>query len=377
MLVDFPLQSVATRVRASLGRWGPRPCLSGDRSFTADELLVLIDRYRDGLAERGVGPGDLVGIALPRGADQVAAVLGTLERGAAYVPLDPDYPAARRQFMADDAGLSLLLEAPFTQSAPPSPIVASELDALAYVIYTSGSTGRPKGVEITHRNLSSFIRSWDGVVDPARPGVWLAHTPLSFDPSVVELLWTLVVGAQVVFAPEGSAWTGGVIASLIERFGVTHLQCTPTRAQILLSDERDRAALAGLTRILIGGEALTASLANTLLDLGPQLTNIYGPTETTVWAFAHDVKAPAIDPVPIGMPLPGVDVLLLDHHRRVGGNGQRGELVLFGADVARGYRNRSEQTAAHFIEFEGRQIEGIQRPLSLQSCADKLVDLSA
>lgn len=355
MPVDAPLDAVPRRVRAALSALGDSACIRGDLPVSGSGLLARIDHFRDGLAALGIGPGALVGIGLPRSPDQVAAIFGVLERGAAYVPLDPEYPVARRRFMAEDAGLAFTLDAPFPDSSPPSPIVESDLSELAYVMYTSGSTGRPKGVEITHRNLAVFLRSWDSLVDPARPGVWLAHTSLSFDPSVVELLWTLAVGAPIVLAPEGSAWSGGVVGDLITRFGITHLQCTPTRARMLLVDELDRSGMAGLQRVFVGGEVLTAALANDLAALGPRITNIYGPTETTVWAFAHEVTNPAHDPISIGRPLVGVDVRVCRPDRSPAPDGELGELVLFGADVGRGYRDRPEQTEAQFITIDGRR----------------------
>ncbi len=355
---------------------------------------------------------------MPRSIDQVAAVVAVLEVGAAYVPIDPTYPPARRQLMMDDSAVAVVLgeqpdrsdaivfdrardgglhtQTPSRQSntsgtgeqtessngsvvwvAPPSwlpldrdeaigaAVSDVESDELAYVIYTSGSTGTPKGVRITNGNLNAFIDGWDGVVDRCRGDreetthendVWLALTSLSFDPSVVELLWTLVNGWTVVLAPDNPG--PGVVGSLIERFAVTHLQVTPTRASMLLADPDDCRGLEQLDHLLVGGEVLTSALARSLAARVANLTNVYGPTETTVWAFSHLVSAPTInrdlivDPVPIGRPLAGVTVFLVNPDDESVLPGTVGEVVLVGADVSPGYHNRLDATQHHFRPIE-------------------------
>jgi acyl-coenzyme A synthetase/AMP-(fatty) acid ligase/thioesterase domain-containing protein len=298
------------------------------RSVDGLGLLYRIDAWRDRLIEAGVTAGSTVGICLPRSIDQVAALFATHEIGAAYVPLDPNYPLARREYMVADLGVTVLLgsqnpEAPEflgatwvdppewhgvlrrPQSTPKLHHAPSEYE-LAYVIYTSGSTGKPKGVRITHGNLNAFLHEWDGLVPPEPAGVWLGLTSLSFDPSVVELLWTLSRGWSIVLAPERPA--PGAIGQLISTHKITHLQVTPTRASMLLSDKTDRKSLALLQEMFVGGEVLTATLARDLLRNVGVLTNVYGPTETTVWAFAHRFTAAStlVDPLPIGTPLQGV-----------------------------------------------------------------------
>jgi acyl-coenzyme A synthetase/AMP-(fatty) acid ligase/thioesterase domain-containing protein len=302
------------------------------RSVDGLGLLYRIDAWHDRLTQAGVTAHSMVGNCLPRSIDQVAALFAIHEIGAAYVPLDPNYPLARREYMVGDLEVEVLvgsqnLEAQEFQGArwiePPSwhgVVRRSQhganlhhvpLDSeLAYVIYTSGSTGKPKGVRITHGNLNAFLSEWDTLVSPEPPGVWLGLTSLSFDPSVVELLWTLSRGWSVVLAPERPA--PGAIGQLISAHGITHLQVTPTRASMLLSDKTDRSSLALLKELFVGGEVLTATIARDLLRHVPILTNLYGPTETTVWAFAHRFTAASElkDPLPIGLPLHGVSARL-------------------------------------------------------------------
>ncbi len=199
----------------------------GHTTWSYGELIAASERFASRLRAAGVGRGDHVGVALPRGLDMLVGVLATLRIGAAYVPLDPAYPLDRLEYMVDDAGLAALLtRGPLADSLALPGIVtldpagepdqASTADApeadgelvphdstdLAYVIYTSGSTGKPKGVMLAHDNVVNFFTAMDEVIDPDPAGVWLAVTSLSFDISVLELLWTLARGFHVVIKPE-------------------------------------------------------------------------------------------------------------------------------------------------------------------------------
>jgi amino acid adenylation domain-containing protein len=406
--------SVAARIRQRLEHAAETIVLveASGRRVNGPEFLQRCDAWRTKLTELNIGSRSIVGISMPRSIDQVAAVVAVMEVGAAYVPIDPTYPPARRELMMRDCAIGVVLgeqstvgslladrmsldladgvvhESEGTKQnsvawvAPPSWLpfasnenVASALykpepDDLAYVIYTSGSTGTPKGVQITHGNLNAFIDSWDSVVVAAdndqnvhaplaETKVWLALTSLSFDPSVVELLWTLINGWTVVLAPDNPG--PGVAGSLIERFSVTHLQVTPTRAAMLLADPDDCAGLDRLDHLLVGGEVLTSSLAKSLAARVANLTNVYGPTETTVWAFSHVVSTRTslvdslVDPVPIGRPLPGVTALLVNQQDEPVPPGTVGEIVLLGENVSPGYHNRSAETERNFrpIDYEG------------------------
>lgn len=196
--------------------------IAGDASLSYEELNELASRCAGRLLADGVAPGDLVGIALPRSAELVVAVLGTLKAGAAYVPLDPEYPAERLDFMVEDASVGLVL---FSEAAGGHPLSGSirsiniddltswpvegrlpafeNADANAYVIYTSGSTGKPKGVMVRHRNVANFFVGMDEFVTHDPAGTWLAVTSLSFDISVLELLYTLTRGFTVVVHDNG------------------------------------------------------------------------------------------------------------------------------------------------------------------------------
>jgi amino acid adenylation domain-containing protein len=221
---------------------------------------------------------------------------------------------------------------------------------LAYVIYTSGSTGPAKGVMVEHRNVTNFFAAMDACISPDPPGTWLAVTSLSFDISVLELLWTLARGFKVVV--QGS-WANAAprfsVAAQIERHGVSHLQCTPSLARMLLQDRPTRAALARIRRMLVGGEALPAPLARDIkAAIGGELRNMYGPTETTVWSTTQ----PIVDTtcaVPIGRPIGNTQAYIVDGFGQPVPAGVAGELLIAGAGVTRGYLNRPDLTAARFL----------------------------
>jgi pristinamycin I synthase 3 and 4 len=345
--------------------------VDGDGAMTYGELDARANRLAHHLVRRGAGPEAYVGICLERSARMVVAMLAVLKAGAAYLPLDSSYPADRLAYMLRESGASLLVTQTSLRgllaadgvriisvdadaaaiAANPSdpPRTGVEAENAAYVIFTSGSTGRPKGVQVTHANAAAFFAGMDERVGGSVPGTWLAVTRVSFDIHVLELLWTLARGFRVVLQPEPErAGAGDEIPAQIRRHGVTHLQCTPTLAAMLVA-ENGVEALAGLERLLLGGEALPASLAAQVLAVLPDgLVNLYGPTETTVWSATHDV-ADAEGAVPIGRPIANTRVHVLDARLRPGPALVPGELYIAGAGVARGYLHRPALTAARFV----------------------------
>jgi natural product biosynthesis luciferase-like monooxygenase protein len=214
--LDHDRQStIDEQFRRQVSRTPDAPAATaGDRTLTYRELAQAVDRLAARLGAVGVGPGDTVAIAVPRGLDMLCAVLAVLDRGAAYLPLDPEYPAERLAFMLEDSGTTVVVGDPrqvgladgLTIVDPSGPHPADGGAAtgehgpadLAYLIYTSGSTGKPKGVQLEHRNVTNFFAAMDEVVGCDQPGVWLAVTSLSFDISVLELLWTVTRGFHVV-----------------------------------------------------------------------------------------------------------------------------------------------------------------------------------
>ncbi|GAA3719868.1 amino acid adenylation domain-containing protein [Streptomyces tremellae] len=327
-----------------------------------------VDRRASALAAelqtRGTGPGSLVGVCLSRSVEMAVALLGILKSGAAYLPLDPGYPAERLRHMATDSGADLwVCDAPRraqalasgashvllvedVPAAPSAPVVSTvHPHHLAYVIYTSGSTGLPKGVAVDHAALASFLRA-----AAERPGLAaddrvLALTPLSFDISVLELFLPLTLGASVVMAPPAANTDPELLAATLTEAEVNVVQATPTTWRLLLaSGWKD-----GHGRVLLsGGEPLDPQLAGDLLATGGTLWNLYGPTEATVWAAAARIDS-VTDRVTVGTALSNTRLYVVDASGREAGPGTVGELWIGGAGVARGYLGRPALTADRFV----------------------------
>jgi len=334
-----------------------------DRSWTYGELLAQSTALAGRLREAGVVPGDLVAISVPRSLEMVAALLAVLRSGCAYLPIDPRLPPARRAWMIDDARPAAVISAGLDADAivgGSSPALKVERGSgddhargeLAYVLYTSGSTGLPKGVAVTHANLAHFVAAMDGLLG-REPGVWLSVTSLGFDISVLELLWTLARGYQVVVLedaqvapPSRSPFS---LAAQIRRHAVTHLQCTPALASIIVRERESLAALGGLRALLVGGESLPMDLARLLTAAIPgDVYNVYGPTETTIWSTAHRLS-PDDAAVYIGRPIGETRTYVLDAAGARVPAGAEGELYIGGPGVAAGYLRQPALTTERFV----------------------------
>jgi amino acid adenylation domain-containing protein len=354
-------------------RFGLRAALHPDSpALTADEETITygdLDRRANQLAHRlrrhGIGPGLLVGICLERSADMVVTLLAAGKTGAAFVPLDPAFPADRIAFMLADSGLSVLVSHRSVvkslastdvqtlcldeirpeldgESAEPLGVTADPGD-LAYVIYTSGSTGRPKGVQVSHGALGNFLYAMK-----ERPGidssdVLLAVTTLSFDIAMLELLLPLVEGAQVLLTTGEVAADGPRLATLLASSGATMMQATPSMWRMLV--DAGWPGQPGL-RALAGGEALPTDLAHLLVGKGVELWNAYGPTETTVWSSVGRVGTGSVT---LGEPIANTELHVLDGAGQLVPLGVPGELYIGGAGLARGYRGRPDLTAERFL----------------------------
>lgn len=341
--------------------------VSGDQRLTYRELDARANRLARYLQDSGVGPETLVGMAIERSHEMLIALLAILKAGGAYLPLDPDYPSARIALVVEDAQAPLLLttermrgrlpaiaariisvdrEAEAISSRSPAPVASSASGSnLAYVIYTSGSTGKPKGVMVENRNVINFFVGMDRAIGP-EPGVWLAVTSISFDISVLELLWTLTRGFEVVIHGDDGVDT---IPAEMVRHRVTHFQSTPSLARMLFSDPRSLTALGSLKKFFLGGEALPASLVSSLRQVvRGQIHNMYGPTETTIWSTTYEVRELRTT-IPVGRPIANTQVYVLDAQRQPMAVGEAGELFIGGDGVVRGYWNRAELTSERFI----------------------------
>ena len=368
-----------------------------DRALTYAELDERARALAAQLLDWGVRPSDAVGLRVHRGAEQYVALYALLYAGATYVPVLPDLPAERVGVMMEDAECSLLLHGPGLQSlsaeelnpqdparyvnlpqhtlpvvntneptrAPAAeelPGVKTGLDEDAYVLFTSGSTGRPKGVAISHRAIDNRLR-WQQHQIPVGEGDRVLHkTPISFDVHVWELYWPLAEGAAVVIAaPEGHR-DPAYLARVIAEQSVTAVHFVPTMLSALTSSPAARRILADagfgqdreqpLRYVVCSGEALQKDQVQAAGEvLGVYPLNLYGPTEAAVdvtfWETSTD---PQRESVPIGEPVWNTGTLILDPTGHPVPVGVTGELHLSGVQLARGYKNNPQATAAAFVE---------------------------
>lgn len=361
---------IEEQILASAGRVA---LSAGDAEVTYERLGRAADDIRALLAAGGVGAGDVVATAMPRGEASAATALAAWRLGAAYLPLDPSHPVWRLRFQLRDAAAAALVASADTIRLldDPAGCVITEHDIaasqarrsatppaapgrgaspgpadLAYVIYTSGSTGTPKGVQITHANLANVVRHFAQVLD-FRPGmamVWL--TTFAFDISALELFLPLVRGGRVVVADDLAQADARRLAELVRGSGADVIQATPTTWRLI-------ADVAGLDLtgrwVLSGGEPLTSDLAERIIRTGARLMNVYGPSETTIWSTATVIDAPGAHP-PVGAPIANTTVEVIDGYGNECPVGIAGVVVIGGAGVAAGYLGQPELTSSRFVQ---------------------------
>jgi amino acid adenylation domain-containing protein len=310
------------------------------------------------LLQRGVRQSDHVGVYLSRSVDLLIALVAVMRAGAAYVPMDPEYPAERITFIASDSEIRCCVTDTANAATVPSsldtvivnrdlrsdvPIDRSSATGSAYVIYTSGSTGTPKGVAVLHENVANLLGAIAREPGLSHDAVLVAITTHCFDISVLELFLPLSQGAQVCIATEAESTNGERLAALLQSSGATHFQATPAGYRVLL--ESGWSGHSNLTA-LVGGEALPPELASTLRARVGSLWNCYGPTETTVWSTIDRVNDAAIS---IGHPIANTQIYILDAQQQLCAPGVTGELHIGGRGVSQGYWKRDALTAERFV----------------------------
>ncbi|MBT8401506.1 MAG: amino acid adenylation domain-containing protein [Rhodothermia bacterium] len=353
-------------------QWQQRPAIiADDGSMTYGELNHKSKVIANALQTLGVGFGDRVGILMSRSQQAVAAMLGTMRTGAAYVPIDPEHPASRIELLATRSGCSVIVvdhdrhnsvvsgiprldlrlalegrEVTLVSEAKPSP------ENIAYIMHTSGSTGKPKGVAISHDNLfASTMARLEYYID--MPERFLLIPSLSFDSSVAGIYWTLCSGGALVIPPLRAEQDMVGLAAFISDHQITHTLCLPTLYRMLL-EFSDGSRLASLRSVIVAGEAFPPELAKLHFNKLPstKLFNEYGPTEATVWSTVYEVpKNKDSTAVPIGKPITNHKAYLLDRRQRRVPIGVPGELFVSGRGISPGYWGQRSETAERFSKI--------------------------
>ncbi|MEV0416133.1 amino acid adenylation domain-containing protein, partial [Streptomyces sp. NPDC050448] len=364
----LPVRTIPGLFAAQVARTPDAVAVAGAGvEWTYDELDERADRVARWLAGQGLGPECRVGVVMDRSPELIAVLLGVVKAGAAYVPVDPGYPAERVGFILGDAEPSLVLTtaahagkvvgavvwddpavvAEVSAAAGPVPATVSP-EGLAYVMYTSGSTGRPKGVAVTHGNVASFVadRSWrDDVVERV-----LVQANHAFDASTYEIWVPLTRGGRLVVMRSGDV-DAAERGRLIAEHEVTNVHATAGLFGVLAEESPE--IFAGVREVSTGGDVVSASAIRALLEAHPGLTvrSTYGPTETT--AFTTQIPYTAGDEVPasvpIGRPMDNARMYVLDEFLRPVPPGVIGELYVAGSGLARGYDGRAALTAERFV----------------------------
>lgn len=344
-------------------------------SLTYAELDKKSNQIAHYLISKSIGKEDLVGICLDRSLNMICGILGILKAGAAYLPLDPEYPTDRIQFMLEDSGLKIILSDQKTiksseiirsqaalqiilldtdqniQNFPETtPVTNIRSENLAYVIYTSGSTGRPKGVMNEHGGLINRLNWTQSFFNLHRDDVVLQKTTFCFDVSVWELLWPLIAGAKLVLAKPGGQKDSYYLEELINKQQVTTIHFVPSMLEIFMLGIEE-GACKSLRRVLCSGEELfphQVSRFNENLGFA-ELFNLYGPTEAAIdvscWIVPKDASK-----VFIGKPVSNTSIYILNEKQEPCAPKEEGELYIGGVQVARGYLNRPELNSIYFLK---------------------------
>ncbi|MPQ96902.1 amino acid adenylation domain-containing protein [Modestobacter sp. I12A-02628] len=354
----------------------------GRTSLTYTELVRRSDEVAGLLREAGVTAGSHVVLSMPRCSELLVGLLGIMRAGAVYVPVDADAPASRLQTILADVGARVLVRGPETiveveadsDGAAPAPgvriiridamsgtdggatplpdAVPQDCDAGAYVLYTSGSTGVPNGVPVTHRALLNYL-GWAAEAYRLHEGRGaIVHSPIGFDLSLTTMLAPLMVGQRVRLA-RGSGIQGLLDAIRVED-DISLVKVTPAQIPALLEGLGDGEFGRRVRTLVCGGEGLFWDAVTPVLEAGVRVVNEYGPTETVVGCTAYAATSPAgTGPVPIGQPIAGTAVHLLDRRGHAVPQGGVGELVVAGVAVGTGYLGRPEETSRRFVADPG------------------------
>nr|WP_314464361.1 non-ribosomal peptide synthase/polyketide synthase [uncultured Clostridium sp.] len=331
------------------------------------------------LMAQGIGPDCIVGIMVERSFDMMAGILGILKSGGAYLPIDPEYPKERIEYMLDDSGAKILLtqshlknqfsfqgeiidldEKRIYETTAENPKHRTQLSDLAYVIYTSGSTGKPKGVMIEHGNLMNLIRGFSRKIELQPKESILALATFSFDMCIPELLIPLAIGMKIFIAGTKQQKDAVELEAYMEENDIDILHISPSRVQLLLNGKNGLRCFDKFKKVIVGAEELPPMLLKEIKKAGKfKLYNMYGPTETTVWSTGKDLTNS--DNVNIGSPIEHTQVYILGEGNQLQPVGVIGELCISGKGLSRGYINKTELTKEKFVPNPFRPGERMYR----------------
>ncbi|MCP5103825.1 MAG: amino acid adenylation domain-containing protein, partial [bacterium] len=363
-----------------------------DRSYMSHMTYDLLNQKSDQsarcLIERGVAPGDIVGIMMERSIEMVIGILGILKAGAAYLPIDPAYPQDRIDYMLKDSNAKILLNS--THPALRAPLSRGDLkdawadsqfkspleralegprrgtpkgggvsnlacspESFAYIIYTSGTTGTPKGVMVNHKGVVNLLTALSNVYPFGEDDAWLLKTSYMFDVSVTELFGWFTGGGRLVVLEKDGEKDPQILLDTIEEQRITHINFVPAMFNQLVTvlDSRNAVKLSRLTYMFLAGEALLPQPVEQFrrFALPVRVENIYGPTEATVYAARYSLSDwSGSGAIPIGRPMENLELYIINSGNRLQPMGVPGELVIAGVGLAEGYLNNPELTAEKF-----------------------------
>jgi len=365
-LIHALFEEQAHRVPSTIAVSGNGP------SLTYAELNAKANQLAHYLLDKGIKSGDMVALCIGRRPEMIVGILAVLKAGGAYLPIDPQYPRDEIAYMLEDSGAalvltrkSLLTDLPdiavaitcidhdwdaIAEQPPVNPTMTINSGNPAYVIYTSGSTGKPKGVAVSHRNLLHSTQARFAYYQSPVES-FLLLSSFAFDSSVAGIFWTLSQGGKLCIPSDTTCTDPAFLVEWIGKERITHLLCLPSFHNILL-EQADAGQLDTLRAVIVAGETCLAEVAGQHYAQLPDtsLYNEYGPTEGTVWCTAYRIPPKlADDSIPIGRPIPGVQIYLLDAYLNQVPVGVPGEVYIGGEGITMGYLNQSAWTAERFL----------------------------
>ena len=338
--------------------------LCGNESYTYQELNSKANKLAHYLKSQGCGKGDFIAVMLDRSTDLLVSLLAVMKTGAAYIPIDPEFPSDRIQYILEDAEAKLLIASHAVEFSGGFKTlrlenIFSEIEHLnsenldikinsedsVYLIYTSGTTGKPKGVLLKHGNLFNLLNSVQKQPGFTHKDALLAITTVSFDIAGLELYLPLITGGKLVLLNNGEAKNADVLLDKLKQNEISFFQATPSTYKMLLAN--NWSGNADLV-LLCGGEALPYDLAMALLPKCKSLWNMYGPTETCIWSLIKQINS-SDTRIEIGKPIDNTEVYILDEENHIQSFGVQGEICIAGAGLADSYYKRAELTQEKFV----------------------------